>query len=143
VGENRKQVLEMLAAGKITVAEAEALIDALERDEPKPLTADSTARKARPRYLRVVVESPEHAGRDWPGRVNVRVPMQLLRAGVRMTHLIPPQALGPANRALRQQGIDVDLAQLKPQQFEELIERLDEVTVDLDQPDVRVKLSTE
>ena len=143
MGENRKQVLEMLSAGQITVDEAEALIDALERDQPKVLAADTSVRKARPQYLRVVVESPEHAGRDRPGKVNVRVPMQLLRAGVRLTHLIPPQALEPANRALRQQGIDLDLGKIKPEQFEELMERLDEVTVDLDQPDVRVRLSCE
>lgn len=143
MGENRKQVLEMLSAGQISVDEAEALIDALERDQPKTLAADGPARKAPPRYLRVEVESSEHAGRDRPGKVNVRVPMQLLRAGVRLTSLIPPQALEPANRALRQQGIDVDLGHLKPQQFEALMARLNDVTVDLDQPDIRVRLSCE
>lgn len=32
-------------------------------------------------------------------------------------------------------GVPIDLTQLKPQHIEELIEELDELTVDVDQPD--------
>ena len=36
MNEERRQVLQMLAEGKVTADEAERLIDALERDEPDP-----------------------------------------------------------------------------------------------------------
>ncbi len=37
----------------------------------------------------------------------------------------------------------IDLTQLKPQQLEELIEHLDDVVVDLDQPDAKVRVFCE
>ena len=78
-----------------------------------------------------------------PGRVNVRVPLQLLRAGVRLAALIPPQALGQANAELNKSGVPFDLTQLKPEQLEALVEHLDEMTVEVDQPDAKVRVFCE
>src|ERR1700761_9584490 len=93
MSETRRQVLELLAAGKITAAEAERLIAALERDSVPSSGTPEIRRGAKPKYLRVMVESddPSESSRG-PIRVNTRVPMQLLRAGVRLASLIPPQA---------------------------------------------------
>jgi hypothetical protein len=140
MNEQRRQILQMLAEGKITADEAESLIAALERDAPDPLPA---APVRKPKYLRVTVTSADNFGGDGPGRVNVRVPLQLLRAGVRLASLIPPQALRQANEGLARSGIPIDLTQLKPQHIEELIEQLDDVTVDVDQPDAKVHLYCE
>jgi len=95
----------------------------------------------RPRYLRVVVV--DNSGGDGPGRVNIRVPLQLLRAGVRLTSLIPLQALTRVNAELSKSGVPIDLTELKPQQLEELIEQLDELTVDVDDPDTKVQVFCE
>ncbi|GAB4048728.1 SHOCT-like domain-containing protein [Catellatospora paridis] len=151
MNEQRRQVLQMLAEGKITAEEAERLIDALGRDRsPSPPEAGSRT-KPRPKYLRVVVVSEEGAG-DWAGeafggdgtsRINIRVPLQLLRAGVRLTSLVPPQALTRANAELHRSGVDIDLTQLKPQHIEELIEHLDELTVDIDSADAKVQIFCE
>jgi hypothetical protein len=140
MNEQRRQILEMLAEGKITADEAESLIAALERDAPDPPPA-APARK--PKYLRVTVSSADNFGGDGPGRVNVRVPLQLLRAGVKLASLIPPQALSQANEGLARSGVPIDLTQLKPQHIEELIEQLDDITVDLDQPDAKVQIYCE
>ncbi|WP_279580491.1 hypothetical protein [Fodinicola feengrottensis] len=43
-----------------------------------------------------------------PGRVNIRVPLQLLRAGVRLTALVPPQALERANAEMSKSGVPFD-----------------------------------
>lgn len=76
----------MLAEGRITADEAEQLIAALERDQP-PVAASADIRpKAKAKYLRVLVDTTDNGE---PGRVNVRVPLQLLRAGVRLAALIP------------------------------------------------------
>lgn len=143
MNEQRRQVLEMLSAGTITAEEAERLIDALGRDRPVPGSAAGTKTKTRPKYLRVVVIADEDSGGDGPSRINIRVPLQLLRAGVRLTSLVPPQALTRANAELHRSGVDIDLTQLKPQQLEELIEHLDELTVDIDSPDAKVQIFCE
>ena len=91
----------------------------------------------------MVVSSEDNFGGDGPGRVNVRVPLQLLRAGVRLASLIPPQALTQVNAELNKSGVPIDLTQLKPQHLEELIEHLDDVTVDVDQPDAKVQVFCE
>jgi len=56
----------------------------------------------------------------------------LLRAGVKLAGLVPPQALEKANRELQQKGIPLDLTQIKPDNLEELIEHLSDLTVDVD-----------
>ena len=73
-------------------------------------------------------------------RVNVRVPLQLLRAGVRLAALIPPQPLERVNAELGRSGAPLDLTQLKPEQLEELVEHLAEVTVEVDSPEARVRV---
>ncbi|MCI0690275.1 MAG: hypothetical protein L0Y54_24005 [Sporichthyaceae bacterium] len=143
MNEQRRQILEMLAEGKITAEEAERLIDALEREQPESPPGAALRPKHRPKYLRVVVNSEDDSGGDGPSRVNVRVPLQLLRAGVRLTSLIPPQALTRVNAELNKAGVPIDLTQLKPQHLEELIEHLDELTVDVDQPDAKVQVFCE
>ena len=140
MNEQRKDILDMLAEGKITAEEAEQLIAALERDRV-PAGAGSDARpKGKAKYLRVVVDTTEGGE---PGRVNVRVPMQLLRAGVRLAALIPPKALDQANAELSRSGVPFDLTQLKPEQLEDLVEHLDELTVEVDQPDAKVRVFCE
>ncbi|MFI0479599.1 SHOCT-like domain-containing protein [Actinomadura sp. 9N215] len=141
--EQRRQILEILADGKITVAEAERLIDALGRARPESPPGTASGPKPRPRYLRVLVSWTDDSGGDGPGRINVRVPLQLLRAGVRLTSLIPPKALARANAELDRSGVPIDLTQLKPQQLEELIDQLDDVTVDVDDPDAKVQIFCE
>src|SRR5690348_4441143 len=101
MNDNRREILEMLATGKITAGEAERLIAALEKGTtPGSIAAGSeSGRKAQPRYLRVLVESDED-DQNGPVKVNVRVPMQLLRAGVKLASLIPTQARDHVNDAL-------------------------------------------
>jgi hypothetical protein len=142
MNEQRRQILEMLAEGKITADEAERLIAALE-DQPPASAAAVEPRTKPPKYMRVVVSSPDNFGGDGPGRVNVRIPFSLLRAGVRLASLIPPQALGQINEELSKSGVPIDLTQLKPQHIEELIEHLADMTVDVDQPDAKVQVFCE
>ncbi|MEV4539835.1 hypothetical protein AB0J82_39290 [Asanoa sp. NPDC049518] len=140
MNEQRKDILEMLAEGKITAVEAEQLIAALERSQPPATSTAETRPKTKAKYLRVLVDNVENGE---PGRVNVRVPLQLLRAGVKLAALIPPQALGQATIELNKSGVPFDLTQLKPEQLEALIEHLDEVTVEVDQPDAKVRVFCE
>ncbi|SNT64671.1 hypothetical protein SAMN05421812_117183 [Asanoa hainanensis] len=140
MNEQRKDILDLLAEGKITAVEAEQLIAALERGQPTAAPGAEPRPKAKAKYLRVQVDAVEGGEQ---ARVNVRVPLQLLRAGVKLAALIPPQALSQATVELNKSGVPFDLTQLKPEQLEELIEHLDEVTVEVDQPDAKVRVFCE
>jgi len=142
MNEHRLKILQMLAEGKISAEEAERLISAAE----EPFTTkfsqqdSGSGTKARPKYLRVQVDSEDDGGREGPTKVNVRVPMQLLRAGVKLAGLIPAQALHSANNAMHEKGIPFDLTQIKPENLEELVEQLSDLSVDVDQKDEETKV---
>ncbi len=140
MNEQRKDILGMLAEGQITAEEAERLIAAIERDRPPAAVGLDARPKGKAKYLRVVVDAVENGE---PARVNVRVPLQLLRAGVKLAALIPPQALGQASIQLSKSGVPFDLTQLKPEQLEALVEHLDEMTVEVDQADAKVRVFCE
>ncbi|GAA4260998.1 SHOCT-like domain-containing protein [Dactylosporangium darangshiense] len=140
MNEQRKDILDMLAEGKITADEAERLLAALERDLPAPAASLDVRPKGKPKYLRVMMNTVEN---DETGHINIRVPLQLLRAGVQLAALIPPKALTAANTKLTESGVPIDLTQLKPEQLEALVEHLDEMTVDIDQPDAKLRVFCE
>ncbi|MDB5439503.1 MAG: hypothetical protein JWM33_1930 [Caulobacteraceae bacterium] len=136
--EERRQILGMLADNTITALQAERLLAALD-EAPGP---DAAGPKRKPKYLRVLVEAKD-AHNPQGVRVNVRAPMQLLRAGVRLGSLIPPRAWEEANKAMRENGVGLDLSQLRPENLDELIDQLDELTVDVDQDSTRVRVFCE
>ncbi|MGA3034194.1 MAG: hypothetical protein ABSD70_12980 [Terracidiphilus sp.] len=153
MNENRRQILDMLAAGKLTTDEAERLLAAL---EPAATTTEFNARipgaggstvKTSAKYLRVLVEADESmTGMKGPTTVNVRVPVQLLRAGVRLASLIPAQAHEQFDQAMSRHGVPLTLSQIKPENLEELIDHLEDLTVDVDGKDgnaTRVKVFCE
>ncbi|UNO38916.1 hypothetical protein [Streptomyces sp. MST-110588] len=142
MNEQRRQILEMLAEGKITADEAERLIEALQRQQPGTPPESTYRPKARPKYLRVVMDAEDETG-GGPTRLNVRVPLQLLRAGVRLTTLLPPAAITKVNAELAKAGVPIDLAELKPQHLDDLIEHLDDVIVDLDDPSSKMRVYCE
>ena len=134
MNDHRRQILEMLSAGKITADEAERLIAAVEKEAPAAASGNgSQSPVSKAKYLRVLVDSdsggnPHHG----PVKVNIRVPMQLLRAGVRLAGLIPPQAREHMNHAMRERGIPFDLSQIKPDNLQELIDHFNDLTIDVD-----------
>lgn len=133
MNENRRQILDMLAHGKITADEAERLISAVEKT---PAQAGEAVK-----YLRVLVDANDAL--DGPTKVNVRVPMQLLRAGVRLTGIIPAQARDQVNDALRKEGIPFDINNITPQNLEEVVEHLRDLSVDVDNEHAKVRVFCE
>ncbi|HXQ45536.1 MAG TPA: hypothetical protein VN806_02915 [Caulobacteraceae bacterium] len=140
MSEDRKRILDLLAQGKITADEAERLISALAGEGAGPRSERVDAPRRTPKYLRVIVNANED-GR--PAKVNIRVPMQLLRAGVRLGGLIPHHAREQVNEALRDQGIDIDISKIKPENLEELIEQLHDFSVDVDDGNANVRVFCE
>ncbi len=128
MSQETKKVLEMLAAGQITVEDAEKLLEKLgaggragaPRDRDNEPT---TATGPKLRFLRVVVDSPDS------DRVNIRVPLAFVRTGIRLLAVLPPRA----NERLAKEGID--LSALRDLEGPELTEALKELNVDIDAED--------
>jgi hypothetical protein len=145
--EERRHILEMLAAGTINADEADRLIGALggaSSGATATATATATQPKPLPKYLRVMIDAKEGKD-DKPVHINVRVPIALLRAGVRLASLIPPKAQEKVNEELRKNGLDLDVSQIKPENINELIDQLQDFSVDIDQEhdDVKIRIYCE
>ena len=128
MNEERKRILEMLAEGKINTDEAERLLSALSNGTEKG--SDTTEKVWGHKYLRVVVEpAPGSVSTE---RVNIRVPLKLIRAGLKLASFIPKDAQAKVNEALHEKGIDMDFSKIKPEDLEDLIGQIDNLTVDVE-----------
>ena len=141
MNEDRRQILQMLAEQKITTDEAERLLSALEA--PAQGVARSEPSPARAKYLRVMVDAEDAHRGGAQVKVNVRVPMQLLRAGAGISAPSLMPAREQVNAAMREQGIPFDLGQMKPADLEDMIEHLNDLTVDVDQEKTKVRVFCE
>ncbi len=134
MSESQKKILELLESKKINVDEAYRLLSILE-PEAKAREGGAGAErpvKAKGKYLRVTVQpDPEHERAGDVDRVNVRVPMSLIRSGMKFSALLPEQARDKVGDALRDKGIDFDMRNIKPEDFDELIDALSELEVDV------------
>jgi hypothetical protein len=136
--QERKQVLDMLAQGKITVQDAERLLDKLAAigtappesegrgatpAEPEPCCEGGSSRAGKPKYLRVHVDSSKG------DKVNIRVPLSLVRAGIKLKAVMPEHA----RQQLYEKGID--LSNLGALEGEDLLQALRELNIDVDASD--------
>ena len=90
----RKKVLEMLADGKISTDDAEQLLETLENRTVEASSATAFAETGLPKYLFVKVDSTSG------DKVNIRVPMKLIQAGIKLKSLLPRDAQEKINATL-------------------------------------------
>jgi hypothetical protein len=121
-----KRVLEMVGAGKITVDEGERLLDALGAGQtaPPPLEAG----RPLPRFLKMEAGATGKDGKDEGFRM--RVPLDLLRAGIKMRALIPETKRDKINEKLREKGIEGDIFEMSDDQIDTLIRSLGELEIE-------------
>jgi hypothetical protein len=134
MSEDRSRILNLLAGGKITAEEAERLLDALDASTgaataPAGPAIQGDSRpliEALPKYLYVKVLA---ANGD---NVDVKIPIALVRSGLKLTSLIPPQAMDQINDSMSQHGMSVDLSNFKPEDIDELVGALRDMEVNVD-----------
>jgi hypothetical protein len=122
-----KKVLEMLAAGQITAEDADKLLEKLGASgasaTPRPAAEEAAGAAQKLRFMRVVVDKPDG------DQVNIRVPLAILRTGVKFLAVLPPRV----SEKLTEKGID--LSALRELQREDLVEHLKDLHVDVDSKD--------
>jgi hypothetical protein len=122
MNEERKRILDMLANGKINAEEAEKLISAIEQGEKK---STDSPRKL-PKYLFVKVNEEDG------DNVNIRIPMKLISAGIKLTSLIPQSAQSKINEKLEEKGVDFDIKNISQESLFELVDALTEFEVNVE-----------
>ncbi len=128
MSEETRRILEMLHEGKISVEEADNLLKAV---APEGASGEEQSHPAGSRkYLRIQVDPVP--GAQNADRVNVRVPMKLIRAGLKLAAFLPNEAQSQVKDALREKGFNGDLSKLTPADIEELVVNLDDLTVDVE-----------
>jgi hypothetical protein len=151
MSENQKRILQMLAEGKISVEEASQLLSLINKGNSPEVEGVAPAREVKPapKYLYVRVEPKEGArcqngkeGRQ-TGRVNIRIPLGLVRAGIKLKALIPAQAAEDINKGFRDKGINFDIRDLKDDYLESLVTALGESEIDVDSEEAEVHIRAE
>ncbi|SYZ74626.1 conserved hypothetical protein [Candidatus Zixiibacteriota bacterium] len=158
--EERRRILEMVASGKITSDEAEELLNALDadrdRDDDYEKDDDSESDSfgpgrdhdpqpgQNPRFLKILV-IPGHGAHGNHGSeiVKIKIPLALMRAGMKMSSLIPEQAREKIETAFREKGINFNFANMKPEQFDEIMAGLKEFQIKVIDGDEVVRISCE
>jgi hypothetical protein len=131
--EERRKILDMLAEGKISVDEAEKLLAAISSDEAGQKRSDEesvTGIKLPFKYLRVQVEPGLGSGGG--EKVNIRVPLKLIRAGLKWAAFMPKDVQGKVDEALCAKGINMDFSSIKPEDLDELVTNLKDLTIDVE-----------
>ena len=104
----------------------------------------SDSSKPPAKYLRVVVEpESQNASGEGAERVNIRVPMALIRAGVKLAALLPKHATSKVNEELKEKGLDIDLGNLKADDLEELVNAMSDLEVDVQGGEQKVRVFVE
>jgi hypothetical protein len=134
--DSHKKILEMLSNGKISVDEATALLSKLQSPDTGAENVNESeygeVKKKALKYLRVMVDSADG------DKVNVRVPLSLIKTGIKLSALVP------RNAAEQMSNHGFDLSQLSELDGDELIEALSDMQVDVDSADGdKVKVFTE
>src|SRR4249920_2458674 len=131
--DDTRRILEMLSQGKITVDDADRLIQAVSADRAVAVPAD-TAADARPRarWFRINIHKPAKDDAHQPKDVNIRVPIAVAKGGMRLGAIIATFAGEKAAQRMKARGLDLDfsaingdLSRMNGAEFEAFMKSLD------------------
>jgi hypothetical protein len=116
----------MLENGKISADEAERLLEALENKSTKTTPQDALMETLDnlPKYLFVKVDAVDG------DKVNIRVPLKLVKAGIKLQALLPQDAQDKINAKLSEKGINLE--DFKDENFKDILDALTELELNVD-----------
>ena len=134
MSEETRKVLEMLSNGTISVQEAEQLLQAVTAPNQ-----GADEKKAEPKYFHILVNKPATDGKKAEA-VNIRVPMTVVRGGLRLGSLFP--GMLAKKKVQLANGGELDLSKVTYTDLEAMIKDIGELTVDVD-GDAQVRIRCE
>ncbi len=139
MNDQRKQILEMLGGGKISADEAERLLDVLNEGAAEDAVPIGGNGEKKPKYLHVKVNSEEGSGHGH-GNVDIKVPLALLKAGIKLGTLMPERAKDKFHSHLADKGIDLDLKNMDSEKIEQLVRALQDNPIEIESDKESVKI---
>ncbi|UCD63145.1 MAG: hypothetical protein JSW34_10365 [Candidatus Zixiibacteriota bacterium] len=133
MSEQRRKILQMLAEGKIDADEAERLLAALGSGTATEDAGASSDIVRKPKFLHILVQD----GRD---NVDIKVPIMLVKAGMKLGTLVPEKARAKLTGRLGMHGLDLDLNQLDSEKIDILLKALAESSIDIDSNNEKVRI---
>lgn len=124
MNEETKKILELLSQGKITVLEAEKLLEAIKTSSTSTSDRQLSGKESF-NFLRIKIVSKDG------DNVNIRVPLKLVRAGIKLKSLIPDEAQQKVDLELKRKGLNFSMKDINKDNMEELLAALGEFHVDV------------
>ena len=147
-----RRILDLLAQSKITVDDADRLLKALSATqtpaaEPAPSGQPDDWTPAR--WLRINIHKPANDDRKQKD-VNIRVPIAVVKGGMRLGAIIATFAGEKAAKRMKQRGIDLDLStingdlsKMNGPEFEAFLKSLDDTNIEIDDGKSQVRITCE
>jgi hypothetical protein len=152
MSDETRRVLDLVAQGKITVDEADRLLNAMSADRPaETATADAGADdRPRARWFRINIHKPAKDSSHTPKDVNIRVPIAIVKGGMRLGAIIATFAGEKAAQRMKERGLDLDLStingdlsRMNGAEFDLFMKSLDETNIDIDDGKAQVRITCE
>ena len=144
MSDDTRRLLDLLAQGKITVDEADQLLRAMSApiDDARTAAAAANEPSTAPRYVRITVHKTAKDDRR-DKDVNIRVPIAVVKSGMRLGALIPGFPGDAVSARLRERGIDVDFSKLDTGALENVLKQLGDTNIEVDSGKAQVRISCE
>jgi hypothetical protein len=150
--DDTRRILDMLAQGKVTVDEADRLIKAVGADRPAEAAAADTPTdgRQRPRWFRINIHKPAKDETHRPKDVNIRVPIAVVKGGMRLGAIIGTFAGEKAAQRMKARGLDIDLSaingdlsRMNGPEFDAFLKTLDDMNIEIDDGKSQVRITAE
>jgi hypothetical protein len=150
--DDTRRILDMLSQAKITVDEADRLIKAISAERPADAATADPASDCRPpvRWFRINIHKPAKDEAHKPKDVNIRVPIAVVKGGMRLGAIIATFAGEKAAQRMKARGLDLDLStingdlsRMNGAEFDAFMRSLDEMNIEIDDGRSQVRITAE
>lgn len=141
MSDERRQILQMLADGKINADEAERLLAALDINKGAESKREGATGGGlgKPKFLHIKVEA-EPGTHHRHENVDIKIPLILVKAGIKLGALMPEKARFRLNEHLGEKGLNIDLNQLSSEDMETILQSLTESSIDVTSDKEKVRI---
>jgi len=144
MSDDRRRILELVAQGKITVDEAQQLLQALDSGNGSASAGTGTdeGKPSKLRWVLINVHKTAKEGKQ-DQDVNIRVPIAVIKSGMRLGALIPGLAGDQVASRLREKGLDVDFSKLDAASIEAMLRALGDTHIEIESGRSQVRITCE
>jgi hypothetical protein len=141
MSDDRRRILDLVAQGKITVDEADELMRALDARRGSAARAEDRDASTL-RWVLIHVHQTAKEGKH-DKDVNIRVPISVIKSGMRLGALIPGLAGDQVASRLREKGLDVDFSKLDAASIDTVLRALGETNIEIESGRAQVRITCE